>query len=242
MDPAHCSVRRDKYTISAYFCWQRDLHRLTASQWLFSLVFIVPAFRYFERLWGAVELVKFVLITGVVSNVIAVAVAWIEALVLPISDLVLCVRAHSTYLSPYVLHSYQQNYFGMTAVQTGVLVAFTQLIPEHQVQLLGVVRIRVKVRCAGFSATPPDHSYAQRLPMIYVTISTVLCLVGYQAPWILIQFGWLVSWTYLRFYKKSGSESGAGDTYGDRSETFAFVHWFPPFLQYAATSGLVAAR
>ena len=66
--------------------------------------------------------------------------------------------------------------------------------------------------------------------MIYVTISTVLCLVGFQSPWILIQFGWLVSWTYLRFYKRSGSESG-GDTYGDRSETFAFVHWFPPFVQ-----------
>lgn len=68
--------------------------------------------------------------------------------------------------------------------------------------------------------------------MIYVTISTVLCLVGFQSPWILIQFGWLVSWVYLRFYKKNGSESGAADTYGDRSETFAFVHWFPPFLQY----------
>lgn len=31
------------------------------------------------------------------------------------------------------------------ALQTGVLVAFTQLIPEHQVQLFGVLKMRVKV-------------------------------------------------------------------------------------------------
>ena len=29
--------------------------------------------------------------------------------------------------------------------QTAILVAFTQLIPEHQVQVFGVVKIRVKV-------------------------------------------------------------------------------------------------
>lgn len=32
------------------------------------------------------------------------------------------------------------------ALQTGILVAFTQLIPEHQVQLFGVLKARVKVR------------------------------------------------------------------------------------------------
>lgn len=32
------------------------------------------------------------------------------------------------------------------ALQIGVLVAFTQLIPEHQVQLFGVLKTRVKVR------------------------------------------------------------------------------------------------
>ena len=31
------------------------------------------------------------------------------------------------------------------ALQIGVLVAFTQLIPEHQVQLFGVLKTRVKV-------------------------------------------------------------------------------------------------
>ena len=34
-------------------------------------------------------------------------------------------------------------------MQIGVLVALTQLIPEHQVQLFGVFRARVKVRLTG---------------------------------------------------------------------------------------------
>jgi hypothetical protein len=107
------------------------------------------------------------------------------------------------------------DYYGLTALQVGALVAFTQLIPEHQVQFFGALKIRMK-----------------RLPMIYVTISNVACLIGYQSPWILIQFGWLVSWAYLRFYKRTTDALSGIDTYGDRSETFAFIHWFPPFIQY----------
>lgn len=70
--------------------------------------------------------------------------------------------------------------------------------------------------------------------MLYVTVSNVACLLGYQSPYILIQFGWIVSWYYLRFIKFNASEGesiGTGGMRGDRSETFAFAIWFPPFLQ-----------
>lgn len=43
------------------------------------------------------------------------------------------------------------QYHGQMALQTALLVAFTQLIPEHQVQVMGVIKARVKV-CN--SATP----------------------------------------------------------------------------------------
>ena len=43
------------------------------------------------------------------------------------------------------LCSYSMQYSGQSALQIAVLVAFTQLIPEHQVQVLGVLRARVKV-------------------------------------------------------------------------------------------------
>jgi membrane-associated PAP2 superfamily phosphatase len=69
--------------------------------------------------------------------------------------------------------------------------------------------------------------------MAYLTLSTVLCILGLQCPWVVIQFGWFVGWVYLRFYKKNPGESVGGmDTYGDRSDTFSLVSWFPPFMQY----------
>lgn len=37
------------------------------------------------------------------------------------------------------------RYHGQMALQIALLVAFTQLIPEHQVQILGVIKARVKV-------------------------------------------------------------------------------------------------
>lgn len=77
--------------------------------------------------------------------------------------------------------------------------------------------------------------------MTYLTISTVMCIIGFQCPWIVIQFGWLVSYVWLRFYKKNtGDMISGGPVYGDRSETFAFVNWFPPFLQCVIPLQMIA--
>jgi len=165
---------------------------------VFTLIVIPPCLRYLERIWGAVETIKFVVVTATFSNIIAFCVNWIEFALLRNADLFL----------------YGMQYHGQMAVQIGVLVAYTQLIPEHQVQLFGIFRARVKT-----------------LPMAYVTFSTVMCIIGFQCPFILIQFGWLVSWIWLRFYKKNTTDTlSGGPTYGDRSETFALVNSFPPFL------------
>lgn len=68
--------------------------------------------------------------------------------------------------------------------------------------------------------------------MAYVTFSNIMTIIGVQCPFIVIQFGWLVSYVYLRFYKKStGDGVGSAVTYGDHSETFAFIYWFPPIAQ-----------
>lgn len=60
--------------------------------------------------------------------------------------------------------------------------------------------------------------------MLYVAISNVMCIIGRPSPFILIQFGWLTSWVYLRFYQRN-----AHGGHGDCSDSFAFIHWFPPF-------------
>ncbi|THH13588.1 hypothetical protein EW146_g6652 [Bondarzewia mesenterica] len=167
-----------------------------------SLIFVPPCLRYLERLWGAVETIKFIVASVTFSNVIAFGLNWIEYIVLRNADLLL----------------YGMQYHGQMALQIAILVAFTQLIPEHQVQVFGVLKARVKT-----------------LPMAYVTFSTVMCIIGFQCPYIVIQFGFFVGWIWLRFYKKNSGDVVGGDAYGDRSETFAFVHWFPPFLHTPIT-------
>ncbi|KAF8338281.1 eukaryotic integral membrane protein-domain-containing protein [Cantharellus anzutake] len=150
-----------------------------------SLLFLPISLRYFERLWGPLETTKFVLITVVISNIIAVFVNVLQHFLIGLKG----------------IFCQWMSYRGLMALQAGILVALTQAIPEHQILLFGALGIRVK-----------------RLPMLYVTFSTIMCILGFQSPYILIQFGWLTSWIYLP------------ETWGDRSETFAFVHWFPPIL------------
>ncbi|ESK98203.1 eukaryotic integral membrane protein [Moniliophthora roreri MCA 2997] len=165
-----------------------------------SLIVIPPSLRYLERLWGSVEILKFIAVTVGASNVIVFAFSWLEFLATSNADFL-----------------YSMRYNGQMSLQMGVLVAFTQLIPEHQVQVLGVIKARVKT-----------------LPMAYLAISTVMTIIGFQCPWIILQFAWFVSWIYLRFYKKNTNDTVGGmDTYGDRSETFSLVSWFPPFLHPA---------
>ncbi|KAF8167633.1 eukaryotic integral membrane protein-domain-containing protein [Crassisporium funariophilum] len=172
-------------------------------EFIASLIFVPAALKYLERLWGSIETLKFIFVSVVASNIIAFGFNWIEFIVTRNADLFL----------------YGMRYHGQMSLQTTLLVAFTQLIPEHQVQILGVIKARVK-----------------NLPMAYLTLSTVLCFVGFQCPWIIIQFGWFVGWIYLRFYKKNTGESVGGvDTYGDRSETFSLISWFPPFMHYPLT-------
>ncbi|KAF4623595.1 hypothetical protein D9613_002223 [Agrocybe pediades] len=175
----------------------------TIFEFLLTIIFVPAALKYLERLWGSLEMIKFIVVSVVASNIIALGFNWIEFFATRNADLFL----------------YGMQYHGQMSLQIALLVAFTQLIPEHQVQLFGVIKARVK-----------------SLPMAYLTLSTVLCFVGFQCPWIIIQFGWFVGWIYLRFYKKNAADSvGGTDTYGDRSETFSLVSWFPPFMHYPLT-------
>ncbi|OCF31254.1 hypothetical protein I317_06201 [Kwoniella heveanensis CBS 569] len=155
-----------------------------------SAITVPLACRYLERVWGFKELLRFTAVVVVGSNVIAFGFSWIVWFVLGQEDAL-----------------FGLPYHGLSGLQVGFLVAFTQLIPEHQVQLLGKFKVKVK-----------------SLPGIHLLISNVLVVVFGPSPYILIQFGFFVAWVYLRFFKLSES----GEFRGDRSETFAFQYWFPP--------------
>ncbi|GAP87856.1 putative eukaryotic integral membrane protein [Rosellinia necatrix] len=105
---------------------------------------------------------------------------------------------------------------GTIPLQISFLVAFSQLVPAHTVTLFrGVLSLRVP-----------------RFPLIYVS----LVVAANLTPWIssaslpLTIFGFLTSWTYLRFYKTVFPDldsSQPASMRGDASETFAFPEFFP---------------
>lgn len=96
------------------------------------------------------------------------------------------------------------QYHGTLALQTGLLVAVAQTAPHARAQL------------------GPLTLGARTLVMAYLAASNVLCVLGRPAPFILIQFGWLVAYVYLRIYQRH--DAGRGDC----SDAFAFETWFPP--------------
>ncbi|KAF4987198.1 hypothetical protein FDECE_15554 [Fusarium decemcellulare] len=114
---------------------------------------------------------------------------------------------------------------GTIPVQISFLVAFSQLVPAHTVTLFrGIISLRVP-----------------RFPLIYIGIVFILSLTPLltrAALWLAV-FGFLTSWTYLRFYKTVFPDldsSQPASLRGDASETFAFAEFFPgPVKPFVAT-------
>ncbi|KUI57748.1 Rhomboid-like protein 19 [Cytospora mali] len=114
---------------------------------------------------------------------------------------------------------------GTIPLQISFLVAFSQLVPAHTVTLFrGILSLRVP-----------------RFPLVYLGLVLILTLTPLltAASLLLAIFGFLTSWTYLRFYKTvfpdldssqspySTSSSSSASLRGDASETFAFAEFFP---------------
>ncbi|ROT43285.1 eukaryotic integral membrane protein [Sodiomyces alkalinus F11] len=105
---------------------------------------------------------------------------------------------------------------GTIPLQISFLVAFSQLVPAHTVTLFrGMVSLRVP-----------------RFPLLYVGLVTLLSLTPMvsTASFFLAIFGFISSWTYLRFFKTVFPDldtSQSSSLRGDASETFAFAEFFP---------------
>ena len=72
--------------------------------------------------------------------------------------------------------------------------------------------------------------------LLFQLISAIL--LGTHTSFTLALFGFVTSWTYLRFYKASpsltdSSTSAAANIRGDASDTFAFAYFFPEPLHTA---------
>lgn len=115
---------------------------------------------------------------------------------------------------------------GTTSLQIAFLTAFTQLIPTHTVTLFrGIISLRVP-----------------RFPLLFILAVFILNVVGLYnfAHLQLALNGFLVSWTYLRFFKPAFPDLDTNQSpalRGDASETFAFASFFPEVTR-PAISGM----
>lgn len=71
-----------------------------------------------------------------------------------------------------------------------------------------------------------------RFPILYIAAVTILVMTPLltSAAFLLSIYGFLTSWTYLRFYKRVFPDLDASQPAslrGDASETFAFAEFFP---------------
>lgn len=185
--------------------------------------------RYLERAWSSREFAKFLFVTAFVPNTLCFGVmllfftftrneTWTYVALLPS----LSSNRHELTL---VLPSLT-TIAGTIPLQIGFLVAFSQLVPAHTVTLFrGIISLRVP-----------------RFPLLYLALVLLLSLTPLLtlASFLLAVFGFLTSWTYLRFYKAVFPDLDASQApyslRGDASETFAFAEFFP-----APVKPLVAA-
>lgn len=107
---------------------------------------------------------------------------------------------------------------GGTALLTSFLVSFKQLVPEHTVTLF---RSPLSLRVKHF---PLLVLVLLSLPAVLYPSPTATIV-----PSLLAWAGFLVSWTYLRFFKKFFPDLSTSTTplRGDASETFSFAAFFP---------------
>ncbi|KAH0544646.1 hypothetical protein GP486_008501 [Trichoglossum hirsutum] len=179
--------------------------------------------KYLERAWGSPEFAKFVLVVSVVPNLSAFA------------TYILWFAVTGDVVRSYVLNPPQNpaslnepkkgadagdrmtTICGGVALQAGFLVAFKQLVPEHTVTIAkGIIRVRVK-----------------HFPALFLLTTTMSGIIfGTDVAAFLAWYGFLSSWTFLRFYKTSYPDLSTSQQTlkGDASETFAFAYFFPEVL------------
>lgn len=145
------------------------------------MVFVPAALKYLERLWGTVETIKFILVSIVASNIIAFGFNWIEFIATGNAELFL----------------YGMPYHGQMSLQIALLVAFTQLIPEHQVQVMGVIKTRVKVSASVEIILRYRHIWQSLSEFAYGLPHTVDCSLhswmamplDYNSIWVVCRLG-----------------------------------------------------
>ncbi|RKP01412.1 hypothetical protein CXG81DRAFT_29753 [Caulochytrium protostelioides] len=123
---------------------------------------------YFERAWGARELLKFVAVTQIASYLGVYGLILVDSAV-TFNREILLGRTHHT--------------CGTGALICGFVVAFRQVIPEHTVSLFRIIRVRIK-------HLPPTYLLGSTLLYVLglIRVEYYILLCGFITSWIYLRF------------------------------------------------------
>ncbi|EIE87993.1 hypothetical protein G6F46_011371 [Rhizopus delemar] len=134
---------------------------------VFSIVVLLFCGKYLERAWGSKELLKFIIISAVLSNL----VTWFGLL-------------FTFYITGDDSNLYQIQINGMSGVFSAFLVAFKHLVPEHRLAILGgKLSIRVKNLLGVATAASIIGLVLFKAIVFYNLVN-----VGWVIGWIYIRF------------------------------------------------------
>ncbi|KAI8088146.1 eukaryotic integral membrane protein-domain-containing protein [Thamnidium elegans] len=134
---------------------------------LCSVVVLLFCGKYLERAWGSKELLKFVIVTAVLSNVVTMFGILL-----------------SYYITADDMYLYQVQINGMSGVFSAFLVAFKYLIPEHRIAILGG---RVSIRVKNLLGVATAISIIS-LILFKAIVFYNLVNIGWVIGWIYIRF------------------------------------------------------
>ncbi|CEG70435.1 hypothetical protein RMATCC62417_06333 [Rhizopus microsporus] len=133
----------------------------------FSIIVLLFCGKYLERAWGSRELLKFIVITAILSNI----VTWFGLV-------------FTFYLSGDDTYLYQIQINGMAGVFSAFLVAFKHLVPEHRLAILGgKISIRVK-NLLGVATAVSIASLILMKAIVFYNLVNIGWIIG----WIYIRF------------------------------------------------------
>eukprot|EP00878_Enallax_costatus_P029224 GHUV01031669.1.p1 GENE.GHUV01031669.1~~GHUV01031669.1.p1 ORF type:complete len:308 (+),score=60.09 GHUV01031669.1:444-1367(+) len=166
-----------------------------AAQVVFMIISLLLLAPIIEPVYGSTEFLKLILIVDVAMCFGTFMLAYLIFITAPWDK-----KGRTLY----------SEFDGFHGILAGLLVAVKQIMPEHEVILAGLVKLK-----------------ARYFPSVYVLLSTVI-IAGLQS-WHDLAFlylGTYSSWLYLRYLQHQPETS----LKGDRSEDFKFSSFFPDAL------------
>jgi membrane associated rhomboid family serine protease len=182
------------------------------NQVIINSVALIVIGKFLEPIWGSKEYFKFIMLINVLS-----ATTWFFMLL-------------GMYMSTGNERLLYFPWGGTSGMVTALLVALKQLLPDYE--LFSAITSSPSSSSSLSSSTASVLGQIRVKHLPFIVISSSLVIAMFQKPSFLpfVMFGFLYAWVYLRYYQRNSGSAVVGDL----NDSFAFVTFYPEFMQYVS--------